>query len=237
MSSTNSLRDLHVVHRRIREIRENLAQGQRQLEARRLSNAKRSEELDKARAEQKRLASQTATKELERKAKDARVAELQKKLLEASSNKEFTALTAEKAAAVAAKDALEDEILESMVRDDELKAKIKAIDDELVKARQALQEIETQTTALESTVQTELANAERQLRDAESLLPADVQQVYRRLVGRFGADSLAPVNDGSCLGCFTMITPQMQNQLSMHELLFCKSCGRILYTEDVPAAV
>jgi hypothetical protein len=233
-TTTDSLRELHQVHQRIREIRDALSQGQRLLEVRRTNVAKRTEELERARAEQKRLASQTATKELERKSKESRIADLQKKLLEATSNKEYQTLIAEQAAALAAKGALEDEMLDCMVREDELKAKMKTMEADLAKARQAVADQEAVVAQQTARLTAELATSERQLQEAETALPNDIQPLYRRLVTRYGADSLAPAVHGSCHGCFTMVTPQMQNQLAMSELVFCKSCGRILYL-DQPA--
>ncbi len=53
---------------------------------------------------------------------------------------------------------------------------------------------------------------------------------YRRIVSRYGADALSACEEGSCTGCYTVIPPQMINELMNNESLqFCMSCGRLLY--------
>ena len=46
---------------------------------------------------------------------------------------------------------------------------------------------------------------------------------------------MAQVEDGACHGCYVAITPQMHNELiNGHALVFCKTCGRILYLAEQP---
>ena len=60
-------------------------------------------------------------------------------------------------------------------------------------------------------------------------LPGDIKADYERVVRSKGADSLALVDDGVCTGCGQQITLNMQNELQLSKLVFCKSCGRLLY--------
>ena len=64
---------------------------------------------------------------------------------------------------------------------------------------------------------------------AEKALPADLKADYQRVVRSKGADSLAAADDGVCTGCGQQITLNMQNELKLSKLVFCKSCGRLLY--------
>ena len=77
-----------------------------------------------------------------------------------------------------------------------------------------------------------LSEAEKNRTVCETTLPADIRDAYRRLVDRRGADALALVDNGTCTGCYTGITPQMQNLMLLKELVVCKSCGRFLYLEE-----
>ena len=53
----------------------------------------------------------------------------------------------------------------------------------------------------------------------------------RRVVG--GGDLIvAAADDGVCSGCGQQITLNMQNELRLARLVFCKSCGRILYLPE-----
>jgi predicted nucleic acid-binding Zn-ribbon protein len=46
---------------------------------------------------------------------------------------------------------------------------------------------------------------------------------------------MAPVEDGSCHGCYVGVTHQMINELmNANTLVFCKTCGRILYLAEQP---
>ena len=46
---------------------------------------------------------------------------------------------------------------------------------------------------------------------------------------------MAPVEDGACHGCYVGVTAQMVNELmNGNTLVFCKTCGRILYLAEQP---
>jgi hypothetical protein len=93
---------------------------------------------------------------------------------------------------------------------------------ELEKARQAVE-------SSAATIRADLAESEGQLAEAEKALPPDIKSDYQRIVRGKGADSLAAVDDGVCNGCGQQITLNMQNELKLSKLVFCKACGRLLY--------
>ena len=44
---------------------------------------------------------------------------------------------------------------------------------------------------------------------------------------------MAALEGGACSGCYVSCTAQMVNELiNSHHLVFCKTCGRILYLAD-----
>ena len=76
----------------------------------------------------------------------------------------------------------------------------------------------------------QLEELEKAIVQAEHVIPEEHRVQYRRIVGRYGPDALAACDEGSCLGCFTSLTPQMVNDLlNGAGLSFCMSCGRLLY--------
>ena len=82
-----------------------------------------------------------------------------------------------------------------------------------------------------------LAELEAAIVDAEAIIPEEQRDRYRRTVKQRGADALAEVDGSACSGCFTTVTAQNMNELiNGHNLLFCMTCGRILYLaeEDHP---
>jgi len=74
------------------------------------------------------------------------------------------------------------------------------------------------------------------LKERDELVPQIPEEqiaVYRQVSIRFVGDSMVPLNDGVCSGCFVQVGPQMMVQISRGgELTKCRSCGRILYIED-----
>jgi hypothetical protein len=237
--TTNSLRDLHHLHRQLDELRRRLDAGPRQLEARRRHLAQRTEALETARADVKNIKVQAHHKETERKSLDARISQLQLQINTAKSNKEYAALVHEKETVVKARVVLEDELLDFMLREEEKTQTIPTAEKELQRVQQELAELERTVEAERSELTSQLAATESQLRATEQILPHDMQEAYQRLMTRRGPDGLAEVRDDVCTGCYTGITPQMFNQLLLNELVLCKSCGRILYLEDsaMPAKV
>jgi hypothetical protein len=235
--TTNSLRSLHELHQRISRLKEQLERGPRQLEAKRRHLAQRNEALEKARADLKNAKVKSHEKETERKTFDARINQLQLQINTAKSNKEYSTLMSEKDAAAKSRAVVEDQVLEFLMQEEEKVKEIQIIESEIKRLDQELADLEKSTTQQSSEFGGKLAEAESQLVTVEASLPNDIRDVYRRLLERRGPDALAPASGGTCTGCYTGITPQMQNQLLMNELVLCKSCGRILYLADAPAPI
>ena len=85
----------------------------------------------------------------------------------------------------------------------------------------------------------QLDELETALVEAESVIPEDVRERYRRTVKQHGADAMAAVDYdrksqlGACSGCFVSVTTQALNELiNGNHLSFCKTCGRILYLPE-----
>ncbi len=234
--TTSSLRELHELHQRISRLRDQLDRGPRQLEAKRKVLAQRRESLEKATADLKSTKVHSHQKEIDRKAIDGRINQLQLQINTAKSNKEYTALVSERDTAQKSRAVIEDGILEIMMHEEEKSKEIQSLQTDVKRLEQESAELERETNKQGTELTSKLTEAESQRSAAESLLPGDMRDIYRRLVERRGSDSLASVNNGTCTGCYTAITPQMQTQLMLSELVVCKSCGRILYLEDIPTA-
>ena len=193
--------------------------------------------MEKARADLKSAKVKVHEKETERKGFDNRINQLQLQINTASSNKEYTTLMTEKDAAVKNRAAIEDQVLEFLLLEEEKTKEIQITEDEAKRLQQELADLEHSMGRQETDLKAKLAECEAKLGETEASLPQDMRDVYRRLVERRGSDSLAEAANGTCTGCYTGITPQMQNQLLLNELVVCKSCGRILYLADAPVAV
>ena len=66
--------------------------------------------------------------------------------------------------------------------------------------------------------------------------PGDMEVVLAVAPSRDGTEGiaarLATADDGVCTGCGQQITLNMQNELKLSKLVFCRSCGRLLYLLD-----
>ncbi len=102
--------------------------------------------------------------------------------------------------------------------------------------KQFAQEVEKLKTDLETQAvsqKAQLAEIEATITSAEDSVPVDQREQYRRNVRQRGADALAAVEGGACVGCYTSVTTQMLNELINRDAItFCKSCGRLLYLAE-----
>jgi hypothetical protein len=230
--NVGSLRELHDLHQRVSRLREQMQRGPRQVEAKRKLLVQRSEALEKAKSDLKSIKVKSHEKETERKSLDGRVGQLQLQINTAKSNKEYAALVSERDTVAKVRGSVEDQILEILMKEEEKTQEAQLLDGEVKRLQQEADELERVTSQQTSELASKLTGAETQLALSESALPDDMRDVYRRLVGRRGPDALARAANGTCTGCYTAITPQMQNQLLLNEIVFCKSCGRVLYLDE-----
>ena len=230
--SENSLRDLHSLHKRISSLREKIEHGPRQIKARRLFVADKAEAFEKARVEHKSLKVQGNQKEVQSKSLENRIQDLQIKINSAKSNKEYALLVQERDADKTSQSLLEDEILEILFRQDEQEKQIKIAEQELERHNAELAELMETVEGRSEQLVSSLAECEERLQTAESSLPSDMQDIYRRVIKTRGQDALSSVTGQTCRGCYTSITPQMHNELLQNTMVLCKSCGRILYMDQ-----
>jgi uncharacterized protein len=234
MSATaENLRDLHELHQRAKALRDRLSSGPKTLAVRQSTLAARMAQL-----EQERKALQDAKVQLKKHEHDLqgiekKIDDSKTKLNLVKKNDEYKALQNQIAHENAAKSKVEEEILVNLEDVEtrtaavaKLEADAKRFSGEVVALQQ---QIENETAGHKA----QLAELEKAIVQAEDVIPEEYRVQYRRIVGRYGADALAACDEGSCLGCFTSLTPQMVNDLiNGSGLSFCLSCGRLLYHEE-----
>ena len=225
-----ALRELHRIHQQLGDLRDRLERGPKQVRLREASVTQLEAKLAEAKEKAKQMQIAADRKNLELKSGEQKVFDLRAKLNAASSNKEYQALLEQIAAAEMAGSVLSDEILEAFEKIDQLRHRGQGsrtsnsppASRNWRKARRAVQDTAASITA-------DIKRLEAELATAEKSLPADLKADYQRVVRSKGADSLAIADDGTCTGCGQSITLNMQNELRLAKLVFCKSCGRILY--------
>src|SRR5690606_21902183 len=121
---------------------------------------------------------------------------------------------------------------EALNKIDGAQADLKTLQQELETAQTEQQRIAADVTAAQPGLQREAAELQSALKAAEAGLPSDVLDPYRRLVQAHGAGALASVDKNACTACYAILSPQYLVELKMGKLIFCRSCGRLLYRPD-----
>jgi uncharacterized protein len=224
-----ALRELHRIHQQLAELRDRLERGPKQVRAREANVAQLEVRLNEARERTKQTQMAADRKQLDLKAGEQKIVDLRVKLNACSSNREYQALLEQIAAAEMAGSVLSDEILEGLEKIDQLTIQAKEADRNLAAGKLELEKARRGVEESAATIRTDLSRLETELVQAEKALPADFKADYQRVVRSKGADSLAVADDGVCTGCGQQITLNMQNELKLSKLVFCKSCGRLLY--------
>ncbi len=227
-----ALRELHRLHQQLADLRDRLERGPKQVRARQSNVAQAESRLAQAHAEVKAARVLADQKQLQLKTGEAKVADLKGKLNAAQTNREYQALKEQIAAAEMAGSVLADEILEVLEKVDQLKLGIHEAEQVVAKSKEELGKAQQAVAAQEETLSGDRKRVEANLKEAENALPADFRDAYNRIVKAKGQDAMAQVEGESCGGCYQNVTTNMINDLLMSRVVFCKTCGRLLYLPE-----
>lgn len=230
--SAEALRELHRIHQQITDLKSRIQRGPKQIKAGTANVARLETELTAARDTLKRARVESDEQQLQLKQREAKIADLQRKLNECKTNTEFSALKDQIAAEQQANSVLEDEILDKMDKVERLQAQVALAEKSLEKAKQDLGTTKERVDQQQSGLDADLARVTELLQHAEQALPADFKVEYQRIVKARGEEALAPVESESCGGCYTVLSPQTLNELSQSKPVFCKFCGVLLYLPE-----
>lgn len=229
MSVAADLTELHRLHAALKDVRDDLTRGPRQLKIRDqvITNARNEVTNKQEELKQTRMAADR--KGLDLKSLEAKLVDIRGKLNQASSNREYDILRGQIDADGAAKSVMEDEILEHLERVDRLQKDIVVAQDRVKQAEADKEKYSADFAAEEPVLKQTETDLLAKLSKAESVLTGDSLSQYRRVVEAHGAEAMAPVENGVCTGCYVALRPQQRVQLNSGVILFCSSCGRLLY--------
>ena len=230
--STVLLRTLHRIHRQKTDLDGQIARGPRQIKAGDALVAKAESEMQVIKENLTKANLLSDEKQLQLKSREDKIVDLQTKLNSAASNREFDLLKEQIAADKQANSVLSDEILEAMEAIDELEVELKDAQTEVERQTgdqaKRISEVESKTADLHK----ELDRVIAELEESEKQIPAEVIGEYRRVISAKGEDALAPVEEGSCGGCYQVLTTQYIDRLRMSVLIRCPSCNAFLYLPE-----
>ena len=228
-TAAGGLKELHRLHIRLQQVNETLERGPRQIRARQQFVERKQSDLEEYKAQFKQLRMAVDQKSLQLKTNENKIVELKAKLNMASSNREFEIFKTQIDADTMANSVLEDEILESLDKIDQMQVATGKCQQEVEAAMSEESRITDEVAAAEPGLREETAELESALQAAEHILSGSVAEAYRRLVQAHGAGALASVENKACTACHAILSPNPLVEVNTGKIILCRSCGRLLY--------
>lgn len=223
------LRSLHRILRQKTDLQGRIKRGPAKIQVAKNAEAAFKTTLDDLNDLLKTTRMNAERKQLQLQEREARIEDLNKKRNACESNREYQLLTDQIAADEQANSVQSDEILELLVKVDDIQEQVRTAESELEKGKLETAKVQALVDKELASLQADFDSVNTDLEAAEALLPLDVKPEYGRLVTALGEDALAEVADNSCGHCYTTVTTQVISQLMMNRVTFCKSCGSLLY--------
>ncbi len=232
-TTANSLREIHSLHQRSKAIRDRLLSVPKTIVARQAQVARKQDTLDKAKKDIQQIKVSKGLKEVQRKSLLGKIDDYSSKLLTVKKNEEYKAIQNEIALVKSQVNKVDDEIIDFEIDLEDRDASVKLLEADLKKAQDDLATYQKQSTEAKAGEEAKLEELAHSLLNAEAVINPDIREQYQRVIRQRGAEAMAVVESGACMGCNMSITSQMLNDLiNCDNLVFCRSCGRILYMAE-----
>ncbi len=163
----------------------------------------------------------------------ARLSRFKDQLMSVKTNKEYTAMQHEMAAAEADVQKLEDAILEHMLEFDELKTAGETTEATLEINRAEIEQIRATLESERTDLERVIARASGERGKLSETIGEPARQLFDRIAKRSAGIAVVPAHNGHCTLCNVRLRPQVFNQILLNTALIqCDSCKRILYHES-----
>ncbi len=124
----------------------------------------------------------------------------------------------------------EDRILALMEESEPLEQNVKAAERALTEEKQRVEEEKKVAQARTGEDESNLRELTGEKEELTRGLSASLYQSYERIRAKRGGLAVAEATDGRCSACHLSLRPQFFQELRVgNEVMFCESCGRILY--------
>ncbi len=232
-TTANSLREIHSLHQRSKAIRDRLLSVPKTIVARQAQVSRKQDTLDKAKKDIQQIKVSKGLKEVQRKSLLGKIDDYSSKLLTVKKNEEYKAIQNEIALVKSQVNKVDDEIIDFEIDLEDRDASVKLLEADLKKAQDDLATYQKQSTEAKAGEEAKLEELAHSLLNAEAVINPDIREQYQRVIRQRGAEAMAVVESGACMGCNMSVTSQMLNDLiNCDTLVFCRSCGRILYMAE-----
>jgi predicted nucleic acid-binding Zn-ribbon protein len=192
------------------------------------------EKVDKEKEILEEFEKERKKKEKELDLEKEKIKKYESRLYEVKTNKEYQALLKEIETAKQANDKEEEEIIEIMVKVEDLKKDLESTS-KLLKEKEKVAEAEKKKLLGEmDSVDKTIVDLKQQRDNLLSVVDKTLLDTYSMLISRRGGTAVVNVKNGVCLGCFMNIPPQLFIEVTKNNrLILCPSCNRIFYfTEE-----
>ena len=230
--SDTLVRALHQTLLQIAEIKSQIERGPRQIKAAQIQVDSAKDALQKCRYTIKQKRMDADRKQLQLREREAKIHDWEGKMNSATNNREFQAIKEQIAADTQANNVLSDEILEILEENDSLQISLKDYEEKLKLIEADKVKVDSTVAKRIATLKEELIRVEGNLAGTEKQLSTDFMVDYKRLVSSRGEDAMAALDDASCGGCNTGLTPRILDKLRMGQPTLCPSCGRLIYRPE-----
>ena len=230
-SATGGLKELHDLHLQYADVESQLDSGPRQIHVREKIVTKKQTAIDAKKEELTAQQKAADHKHLQFKTNEQNLVDLRAKLNQAASNKEFDIIKGQIATGTDANAKLEDEYLEALEAIDAGREELSALEEELKSAQAAVETAKQDVAEEKPKLEARMAELKTEIAGAESCIPNEIREDYRRLVAAKGSECLARVEHYACSECYVEVSPQQKVLLRSAKATKCKSCGRVLYME------
>lgn len=227
---TAALAALHKLHLELHAVSEELAKGPRQIKLRDQKVSQAEGDHATLKDQLKEFRSAADRKSLDLKSNEAKIANLRSKLNAATNNREYDVLRGQIEADEVANSVFEDEILELLEKVDRTQRDIGETDQRIKQVKQERDKFAAEFAEAAKGLEAEVLRLRKEITEAEKFLGGESGDRYRRLIETYGAEGLAAMDkNGVCTNCFVTLTPQQRVVVGTGQLMFCATCGRLLY--------
>ncbi len=230
--SDSVVRNLHQHLVQIADMKTQIERGPRQVKAAILQVETAKDLLQKCKESIKQKKMDADRKQLQLREREAKVHDWEGKMNAAKNNREFQAIKEQIGADTQANSVLSDEILEILEEIDSLQINSKGFDEKLKLIEAEKVKTEANVAQKLAVLNQELERVEGSLAVLEKQLTPEFLVQYKRLVSNRSEDSMAPLDDVSCGGCYTSLPPKILDSLRKEQAISCPSCGRLLYRPE-----
>ena len=227
----------------LREAQSRLDAAARNLRIQERRVADVSEKLKVAQGKLREQQSQAGQLDLDLKSRDAHIEKLRTQQQTAKNNKEYQAFLVEISTSKVDRNKVEDEAMKVLEAVEKGQNEVGAMQAQLQGEQQKLQTLRKEGSETLAKLQSEVDSLRPARDEAAAALPARAREAFDRLSERYEGEALSALakpdrrrEEYICTACNMALVINVYNKLhSRDELVFCPSCGRILYIpEDLP---